>query len=510
MSLRHLSALLVTSGFAAGVLQVLLIRELLLTCFGNEIALGLMLSAWLLAGALGAALVGRRAAADAAGDLRAVLTTAALLLPASFVAIVFARVYPVLACAVPMKLAQVFAQNARLERLFTVYLAAQPGEMLGPFHLVLVSFGTALLPSLLAGMLFTLSLRLYQSAVRSQASASGRAYALDSVGHLLGGVLLGWVAVTVLSPFLVVSVACALLYACVVCLALSARAVRTGWLVALGLVLAAGLGLAFPLQPWSSTLRWQNREIVDQVSSLYGHVAVARQGKEGVVFYENGTPTGLSPALPRVQEFVQFAMLQHLAPRRVLLIGGGATGGLQEVLKHRPEAVDYSELDPALLRFAAKWVQGADRKALGDPHVRILTQDGRRVVKQAAAGLRPRYDVILLMLPDPSTAMLNRFYTREWFGEAKSALNPGGVLAWEMSSTRHYFGRSLLMMNTAILEATKPAFPRKAFMTGDDTLAVAVGDEESALNDGYRVLARRLNQRHVRAPGFLSVARDRL
>lgn len=510
MRLWHLAALLVTSGFAAGVLQVLLLRELLLTCFGNEIALGLMLSAWLLAGALGAAFVGRRTTADSSRDLRAVLVAAALLLPASFVAILFARVYPLLACAVPMKLAQVFAHNARLERLFTVYLAAQPGEMLGPFHLVLVSFGTALLPSLLAGALFALGLRLYQSAAQSQAGASGRAYALDSVGHLLGGVLLGWVAVTVLSPFLVVSVACALLGACVLGLVLPTRVVHPGWLAALGLALIVGLAFSFPLQPWSSALRWQNREIVDEVSSIYGHVAVAKQGKEGVVFYENGTPTGLSPALPRVQEFVQFAMLQHLAPRRVLLIGGGATGGLQEVLKHRPEAVDYSELDPALLRFAERWVQGEDRKALGDPRVKVLTQDGRRVVKQAAAGLRARYDVILLMLPDPSTAMLNRFYTREWFGEARSALNPGGVLAWEMSSTRHYFGRSLLMMNTAILEATKPAFPRKAFMTGDDTLAVAVGDEKSALNDGYQVLARRLNQRHVRAPGFLSVARDRL
>jgi spermidine synthase len=502
-------AFLLLSGFVAGITQVVLVRELLLACFGNEVALGLMLSAWLLFGAVGTLLARSRNPHASAATRRALLF-AGLFSLAACCAVVFIRAYPALACAIPMKLADVFAYHQRLQRLFVVYLAAQPGEMLGPLHLVFISLGGTCLPAAAAGALFTAGLQLYGAVRDQRPGAAGQAYSLDAIGHLAGGTLLGWAAVIVLNVFGVAFAAALALAACAAWADCVYRPRRSfaRWVP---LLLASALLGASPwLQRTTGALRWQGRELVDQVSSLYGHIAVARQGDEGVVFFENGTPTGLSPALPRVQELVQFAMLQHPRPQRVLLIGGGATGGLQEVLKHNPRSVEYAELDPALLRFAEKWVMREDREALLDLRVERLAVDGRRLVKQAAHGLRERYDVILLLVPDPSTAQLNRYYTVEWYKEARAALNPGGVLAWEMSSSRHYFRPSLGMLNRSILRACAVAFPRKALMTGDDTLAIAAGDERSALTDDARALQRRMNQRHIRAPQFRAVMRDRL
>lgn len=509
---RRAGALLVASGFAAGVTQVLLIRELLQACFGTEVSLGLMLAAWLVCGAVGtlAAAWWRPREPTIARTAGRALKLAGLLAPAVFAAISFARLYTLLANVIPLRLAEVFAEHKIISRVLAIHVAVQPGEMLGPLHLALISFGTALLPALLAGALFAVCLKLYEQAREGDAASPGQAYALDAVGHLVGGVLLGWAAATMLNPFAAACAAAGLLWFAAAAVARGAEA-RIGVLPAAGaLVVIALLAGSFSAHRLTSQVRWRGHDLLDEVSSLYGHIAVARHGQEGVIFFENGVPTGMSPALPSVEQFVQFAMLQHLRPRRVLMIGGGATGGLLEALKHDPEEIEYLELDPALLRFAEQWVTGPDRAALRDPRVTSLAADGRLRVKQAAAGHVPKYDVIISLLPDPSTALLNRFYTEGWFREAREALNPGGVLAWEMSSSRHYMRPSLMMLNTSILQAAEPAFPRKALMTGDETLAVAMGDEQAALSDDAATLLERMEARDVEAPLFAAVARDRL
>jgi spermidine synthase len=507
--IRPASAVLVASGFAAGVAQVLLIRELLLACFGNEVALGLTLSAWLLCGALGAAVSGRHVTADRQVILQRLAWLAGLWAPAALAALTVVRGYPCAATAVPMALADALRQSPGLERLFAVHLAAQPGEMLGPLHVVAISLLGALAPAGVGGALFAAAMQLYRASGGGGVPAAGRSYALDAVGHLGGGTLLGWAAVVLLNPFTVSCVAATVLYAAVAWAVRQAgervARIALGWAL-----LAALLAASAPLHAWTRTLRWRGRPIAEQVSTLYGEIAVSRQGGEGVVFYENGVPTGLSPALPHVPQLVHFALLQHPRPRRVLVIGGGATGGLQEILKHRPEAVDYAEIDPAMLKLAARWVTAEDRRALGDRRVTQHAVDGRILVKEAARGQRPRYDAILLLLPDPSTALLNRYYTQEWYAEARGAMNRGGVLAWEMASSRHYLRPALRLMDTSILAAAAGSFPRRALMTGDDTLAVAVGDAETGLTDDPGQVRQRMRARHLTSPLFAAAISDRL
>jgi len=526
MTQRHAAAaFLVASGFCAGIAQVLLIRELLIACYGNEISLGLTLAAWLLCSAMGALWAGRRGerqvsdggaaeerrrnGGETAGTVVRLVWLAAAFPVVVCAAVVFVRAYPTLAAVVPMRLSEVFSQSAQLDRFFTVYLAAQPGEMLGPLHLVLISFGASALPSFTDGALFAVGLQRYQQVVGGDASAPGRAYALDAIGHLGGGVLLGWAAAMATNVFVVAAGAGIVVWAAGAWLArVAAVRCRVAVWVGLGAVILCGAG-AGQLQARSFALRWQGREIVDQVSSPFGHTAVARQGDEGVVFYENGVPSGVSPALPSVEELVQFALLQTPRPARVLLIGGGATGGVREVLKHRPEHVDYAELDPRLLQLARRWVTGPDQAALADRRVSCLSVDGRLVVKQAAAGSRARYDAIILLLPDPSTAMLNRYYTREWYEEARAALASTGVLAWEMSSSRHYFSPALLRFNASVLSAAS-VFPRRALMPGEDTLAVVVGGNGARLTEDAAVVLERLRSRGVDAPYFSAMVSDRL
>ncbi len=45
------------------------------------------------------------------------------------------------------------------------------------------------------------------------------------------------------------------------------------------------------------------------------------------------------------------------------------------------------------------------------------------------------YDVIIMALPEPRNALLNRFYTREFFGEVKARLTPVGVFSFGLSGS---------------------------------------------------------------------------
>ncbi len=509
-TIRSAAYFIIASGFVAGITQVLLIRELLQACFGNEIALGLTLAAWLVCGAVGVILASRwrpRMQRIERTVTRAI-KLAALLAPALFFAIVFARVYHFLAGVIPMRIAELFDDIPYVAKIIRVYIAAQPGEMLGPLHILLISVGTAVLPAVIIGGLFTVGLKAYEQAKQADPAAAGQAYGLDAIGHLLGGVLLGWAAVTALNPLAVCCGAVALLWLSTGRLAhrVCAGSRRLALLAvpAMALLLVASV----MVNQWSAGVRWHGRELLDQVSSVYGHIAVARQGDSGVVFFENGVPTGVSPGMPSVEALVQFSMLQHRGAARVLLIGGGATSGLVEVLKHGPIAVDHAEIDPAMVRFSAKWVRGADKEALADPRVRHIAADGRLIVKQAAVGLREKYDVIIVSLPDPSTALLNRFYTQGWFREAHAALTDDGVLGWQISSSRHYFKPSLLLLNSTILRAADASFTQRALMPGEDTLTVVLGNEGAALSESYSELDKRMRQRRVMSPYFSVVARD--
>jgi len=58
---KHFSVAILAKGFSGLVAQILLLRELLIVFSGNELSIGIILANWLILGAIGSYLVGRRA-----------------------------------------------------------------------------------------------------------------------------------------------------------------------------------------------------------------------------------------------------------------------------------------------------------------------------------------------------------------------------------------------------------------------------------------------------------------
>ena len=53
------------------------------------------------------------------------------------------------------------------------------------------------------------------------------------------------------------------------------------------------------------------------------------------------------------------------------------------------------------------------------------------------------YDAVIIDLPSPSNAQLNRFYTEEFFIETRDVLSIGGVLSFSLASRENYLSEEL-------------------------------------------------------------------
>jgi len=230
--------------------------------------------------------------------------------------------------------------------------------------------------------------------------------------------------------------------------------------------------------------------VLASTRTIYGDVTLTRFGDSGVYVYNNGLPTASSPAPPSLTVGIDFALLQHPNPKHILMVGGGATGGLAAALRHQPERIDYVELDPAIFSFVAPWLTAEDQAALTDSTVHTIAGDGRLLVKHRSRQQAAKYDAVLVMLPAPVSAQLNRFYTREWFQQVSSLLSPDGVLAWQIPSSKVYLLGPLRRLNASVINSASYEFLSHVYLPGEEMTAVAACDSDYLTENAATLLTR--------------------
>ena len=125
---------------------------------------------------------------------------------------------------------------------------------------------------------------------------------------------------------------------------------------------------------------WQGFNLIGSRDTVYGKLVVTENGAIRSI-YSNGVNLANAPDPNAAEEAVDYALLEHPAPGRVLLIGGGVNGSVGEVLKHPSiTQLEYVEFDPALIEMAHQFFP-AQATFLSDARVRVNYADGRRFVK---------------------------------------------------------------------------------------------------------------------------------
>lgn len=326
------------------------------------------------------------------------------------------------------------------------------------------------------------------------AAATGSVYLLEALGSGLGGLVAGVVLLPHLHAFQI-----AMLVALANLLVAASLGTKHGvWRrAAMGVIVAAGGFVLFPLatpqlEQASLARLWQGFRLIDSRNSRYGNlVVVETEGSRSL--YENGLVAATVPDAAAAEEAVHFALLEHPEPKRLLLVGGGINGSLRQALQHPSlEQVDYVELDPAVLDVAGRHFGREWASARADPRVRIHPLDGRLFVKAS----RETFDLVIINLPEPLTAQLNRFYTEEFYGEAARRLAPRGILSFQLPSSENYISPERASFFRCLNATLRRVFPQVVALPGE-TVHFLAARQAGVLTTAPDVLVARLRARHL-------------
>jgi spermidine synthase len=462
-------------GVTAIVSQIVLIREALVVFYGNEISLGLFLASWLLWTAAGSFLFGRIALRlDHPEVFLAGLQSAiALILPLTILAV---------RCSKGM-------------------FISVPGEMLGPIPTLLTALVLLGPFCLISGGMFSAGSRLVQQATAGEpALATGSVYLLEAAGSGIGGLVASLMLVTRFASFQI-----ALLLGLLNLLAAAALMIPAGKKRRLAVVVIAVVFLEglFPfsgpaLESLSLARLWRGFDLLTSQNSPYGNLAVIQTGTNRTLL-ENGLPLFTAPDPETAEETVHYALLEHPTPRSLLLIGGGLNGSVLEALKHSSlERIDFVELDPKIFQLGVRYFADDMAALENQPRVHIHAMDGRLFLK----GTRERFDVIIVNLPQPQTAQLNRFYTVDFFREAAARLNPAGILSFQLQGSENYVTPATAAFLSCINRSLRSVFPDVATIPGDSVHFFGSKEPGSLTRSPdellQRLRSRQLNTSYVR------------
>ncbi|MDD5439282.1 MAG: fused MFS/spermidine synthase, partial [Candidatus Omnitrophica bacterium] len=408
---RALRVSLITIGVTALSGQIILIREFFTIFYGNELSIGLVLFLWLLGGSTGAYCGGKSAAIVRDRGFSTVIAghlLVSLALPAALIIVRLAR------C------------------IFGIPLGEMPG-----IPVMMAAGIMSFFPlNFILGFMFVCAAK--EHAVEADTGRIASAYFFESLGAVAGGIITGIALVRYFNNFTVAWMCGAVNAVIAFAAAGMAGVVQRRWRVAAGIVGIAFLGMTVTgiqkmIDRYTIERKWQGVTLLASRDSLYGNVSITALNRQYTVF-SNGLIASSAPDPLTAEESVHFAMLNCPLPQDVLVIGGGIGDAIQEILKYPVHEIDYVELDPLIIRLARRYLSGQAFFRLNDRRVRCVEADARFFLKTTDR----MYDVVIMNLPGPSTAQINRLYTREFYEELARHLKPAGIFSFPVASSENY------------------------------------------------------------------------
>jgi spermidine synthase len=428
-------------GFATAFAQALLLREAMAAMGGSEMAWGTVMALWLVGMSVGAR-IGVRVGTQKVSHL----------LPS--LVIFLAGVGIILFRAAPALVGVAAGESITTSSAFWLWT-------------------TAILPAALAG-----GLAFPILAAQMGDSGAGRAFALEAIGALAGGVILSLILVGLGS-------------AAAISISFGTVAATATWrhsrLLA-GLLMLVGFAAALPSGDLLARAGWR---WADRPGDLRAWRETRLQRLEvtagpPTAVYADGRLLASYPDPYTVIPKAHLLMLLHPEPRRVLTVGCVADGSVEAMVEHPIDELIVVEEDPQLLSSLADWYGPRMEEALSLPRIRPLVSDPLRAVNQENA-----LDMIVLLDGNPSTLRRNRTRTLEFLRSCSTRMKPSGILILRAVVADTYLGGAGGRL-LAILAATmREVFPQVRAIPGEEVLLIGGGPDAQLTLDAS-ILANRL------------------
>jgi spermidine synthase len=450
------------SGIAA---EVLILRELLVSFFGNELTLGIILANWLALEALGVFIIGK--------FIEKVKNKIAVFISLE---LIFALTLP---------LAVYFA------RTFKNILGIPFGEGIGLAAIFGGSFFVILPLGFCHGALFSAACEIYSNLDRESPAVIGRVYTFEIIGTIIGGLILTYLFIPFFDSFQIVFIVS--LINLVICLfflrIIANRQLRLSvlFLIIFSLIPFLVVSPGY-LERLSITKQFNLGRVLDCRNSVYGNVVVTESELQHTFFY-NGIPiiTTPYPDITFAEEFGNLPLLFHPNPKDILVISGGAGGLIYEILKHPITKIDYAELDPLIIEMLNKYPSDLTLKELADPRVKVINADGRFFLKHTDN----KYDVVMLGISKPTDLSINRLFTEEFFRMIRKRLRTDGILSIWLPGSLTYLSSTVRDVNFSVINAIKKSYAHQRIIPGDYNLVFA-SDSAKILDVTPKLLRQRI------------------
>lgn len=237
---------------------------------------------------------------------------------------------------------------------------------------------------------------------------------------------------------------------------------------------AAALVLAVPPVMLSMLVEARGEGIFpfkQAVENRYGIVHLMRDDREGDVVYGGNAYDGrINTDYMRDSNMIsRVYMLAAVKPqpKRILVLGMSG-GSWTRVLQSFPgaERIDVLEINPGYAGIVRQY--DAVRPILHDPRIVMHFDDGRRWLKRHP---QEKYDLLVMNTTYHYRAYITMLLSRDFLQVARSHLNPGGVLAFNSTSSPDAYKTAASVFGKV--------YALRNFVVAGDTLALP--DEAEAV-----------------------------
>lgn len=468
-------------GAFALIAQAILLREFFVVVFGNELVFGVLLSQWLVGIFLGAWMGGQRAekSKQPVFLFSLFIFIVTLLLPISITG-----------------------------TRFLYQLSATPAGTYIDFFQVLLYSGLFIIPiGFCIGFVFPFAAKIQtnQESVRGSVRPITDIYIFEALGSLVGGMIYTFFCVGKSNAYLIAASFSVPLVCCVLLVLKKYHFYKTAFIAFIFLLIHLGIGLPVfnrTLDQKTVASRWasvSSLPLVYSIDSRYQNIAISANFGQ-YYLYLNTKYTAVFPNADDNMILAMQLLCQHPNPQHILIIGDALCGLAKFMLAYPIQAITSVEIDPVVVQSILKFLPAEDK--LHDPRFKIVCQDGRNYVKNFLRSSVQgndvnRFDIIYLNVPEPSTLLLNRYYTRQFFTDLAQIVNPGGVIALRITGSESYEQGIIGAYSASVFHTLSTVFPYVVVTPGVDQYFFASQQRQSVSADPF-ILAQRYTHSGVK------------